>query len=168
MGGGFTPAVVDDVPGRADVFAPPPEAGPPPEDLPADGDELPSPPTAIPPAGDETTPPAEVVPSTEFDSEEALVSEWDEAAFPDGPCMARAGVCGNVGPDSRARMSDPLVSSCSVAPASKSIFKGDTDRRCRGAKLNCHKQIVCAVIETKRNHEKRAVSMLPSTFSTMG
>jgi hypothetical protein len=146
----------DGVPG-ADAVVPPPEAVPPPEDLPAAGDELPSPPTAIPPVGDETTPPAEFVPPAEFDS--------DEAAFPDGPCMARAEVCGNVDPVSRAGMSDPLVSSCSEAPASKSIFKGDTDR-CRGAKLNCHKQIICAVIETRRNHEKRAVSMLPNTFFT--
>gem|GEM_PF-5725595 len=150
---------VDGAPGRVDAPVPPLEAGPPPPgDLPADCEELPSPPTEIPPPGDETTSPAEVVPSAELDP--------DEAAFPDGPRMARAEVCGNDGPDARSGVSDALVPSCSNAPTSKSIFKGETKCRDRGAKLNCQKQTICAVIETRRNQVKRAVSKLSSTFFT--
>jgi hypothetical protein len=148
------------VPG-ADAVVPPLEAGPlPPEDLPADVVEPPPTPKATPPAGDETIPPAEVVPSAEIDS--------DEAAFPDDPRMVPEEVCGDAGPDARSGVSDALVPSCSDAPTSRSIFKGETKCRDRGAKLNCHKQTACAVIETRRSHEKRAVSKLSSTFSTTG
>jgi hypothetical protein len=142
----------------ADAVVPPPEAGPPPEDLPADGDELPSPPTAIPPPGDETTSPAELsrLPNS------IRTKPFFRTARPWLSGKSVESSVQTLGPV----WSDALVPSCSDAPASKSIFKGETKCRDRGVKLNCHKQIVCAVIETRRNHEKRADSMLPNTFFT--
>lgn len=128
-------------------------------------------PKGIPPAGDETIPPAKFVPSAALVSEEEVVSDADDAAVPDGPYVTRARVCGNVvrgGSGSRTGISDALVPSSSDALPSKSIFRGGNEGRNKGVKLHCHKQIVCAVIEPRRNHENRAVSMLPSKFSTTG
>jgi len=143
MGERFAPPAAADAPGRAEVFAPPVEADPPPEELPADDEEPPAPPKVIPPADDETIPSA---PSAEFDSEEEVVSDSDEAAFPDGPCMARVGVCGIVaraGPGARAGVSDAFVPSCSDALPSKSILKGRSNEcQYKYAKFHCHKQIV--------------------------
>ena len=142
MGEGFAPPVATDVPGRAEVFPPPVEVGPAPEDFPGDVEEPPSVPKAIPPADDETIPSA---PSAVFDSDEALASDPDEVAFPDDPCMARAGACENVaraGPGARTGMSDAFVPSCSDALPCKSILKGRNECQYKYAKFHCHKQIV--------------------------
>ncbi len=157
MGGAFIPLATEDPPGKADAVDPPADPCPVPE-VPAEAEE--PTPAPIPPVGDETTPAGKVDPSAEFASAEVVPAE---AAPPDKRCAFDATAFEILaGPGAWAVMSDALVPSRSDALPSKSILKGCKECRYKYAKFHCHKKSVWAVIETRRNQEKRVVSMLPN------
>src|SRR5262245_26587062 len=152
MGAAFIPVAVD-------VVDPPADVGPVPKVPPVDAEA--PPPIPIPPPGDVTAPPDKFVPSVVFASADVVPAE---AAPPGNPCAfdatARETLAGAISV-AWANLSDAPVPSRRDALPSKSILKGPNECRYKYAKFHCHKKSVWAVIETRRNQEKRVVSMLP-------